>query len=50
MCTTYCYFATCGPANQPAVTGVAVCRKMFGRPCIKCRGNKLRAKEAAFRR
>jgi len=41
----YCLLLFCHvrPGNQTTVTGVVLCRKKFGRPCIKCCGNELRA-------
>jgi len=30
--TTYCYFFYVCPANQPTITGVALCHKKFGGP------------------
>jgi len=33
--TTYCYFSTCGPVNQPARTSVALCHRRVGDPCFK---------------
>jgi len=31
--STYCYFSTNRPADQPAITGVVFCHKRVGDPC-----------------